>query len=133
MPQLETLVIVFLLPVPNRDVRGQLIHLPITTHDTLPDLRWFVFNGVSAYMEAVVHRITTPRLESVSIDFFKQLTHSVPRLLQFMNTTEIPRFASADFIFSGDEAEVMIYPRVRDNVYALSITVKCCHLDWQVS
>jgi hypothetical protein len=84
-------------------------------------------------MEAVVHRITTPRLESLSIDFFKQLTYSVPRLLQFMNTTENPRFASANFRFSGDEVEVMIYPRGRDNVYALSITVKCCHLDWQVS
>ena len=39
MPQLETLVIVFLFPVPNRDVERQLMHTPIMTHVTLPNLR----------------------------------------------------------------------------------------------
>jgi hypothetical protein len=50
-----------------------------------------------------------------------------------MNTTETLRFGSTNFRFSGEEVEVKIYPRGRDNVYALSITVKCCHLKWQVS
>jgi hypothetical protein len=90
--------IAFSFPVPNRDVERQLMHTPITTPVTLPNLRWFEFQGVSAYMEAVVGRITTPRLEKLSIQFFKQLTFSVPRLLQFMNTTENLRFDSAEFM-----------------------------------
>ena len=64
MPQLETLMITFLFPVPNRDVERQLMHRPIITQVTLPNLRCFAFQGDSAYMEAVVHRITSPRLES---------------------------------------------------------------------
>lgn len=44
---------------------------PIIINMTLPNLRWFGFRGVSAYMEAVVRRISTPRLD---IRFFNR-TH----------------------------------------------------------
>ena len=88
MPQLETLHILFLFPVPNHDVERQLMQTPILTRVTLPNLRWFAFRGVSAYMEAVVRRITTPRLERFGIYFFEQLTFSIPRLVQFMNAAE---------------------------------------------
>jgi hypothetical protein len=74
MPQLETLMIYISFPVPNRDVERQLMHTPIMTHITLPNLRWFRFTGGSAYMEAVIGRITAPRLEMLLIGFFKQLT-----------------------------------------------------------
>ena len=73
MPQLETLLVLFLFPVPNHDVEGQLIHTPTITHVTLPNLRNFGFKGVSAYMEAVVRRITAPRLDFLSIQLFHQL------------------------------------------------------------
>ncbi|KAI0282462.1 hypothetical protein BGY98DRAFT_85581 [Russula aff. rugulosa BPL654] len=88
MPQLESLEMAFSFPVPNRDVARQLTHTSIITHITLPNLRLFWFQGVSAYLEAVLYRITTPRLESLRIRLFKQLTFSVPCLPQFMNTTE---------------------------------------------
>ena len=101
------------------------MHTPIMTHVTLPNLRWFEFQGVSAYMEAVVRRITTPRLEKLGIQFFKQLTFSVPRLLQFMNTTENLRFDSAKFKFSWDEVHVEVYPPEEAEMYALSINVDC--------
>jgi hypothetical protein len=58
-PQLESLEIAFTFPVPNRDVETQLIHTPITTHITLLNLRLFWFQGISAYLEAVLCRITT--------------------------------------------------------------------------
>ena len=54
MPQLETLDVAFTFPVPNRDVERQLTHTPITTHITLPNLRLFVFQGVSAYLRLFV-------------------------------------------------------------------------------
>ena len=132
MPQLESLEIAFTFPVPNRDVERQLTHAPITTHITLPNLRLFWFRGVSAYLEAVVCRITTPRLKSLQIYFFKELTFSVPRLVQFMNTTETLRFDNAVIMFKNKEIDVlMLFPEA--NMFAFHISVDCCHLDWQVS
>ena len=84
MPQLEILLIAFRFAVPNRDVERQLMRTPIVTHVTLPNLRFFALQVVSAYSEAVLSRITAPRLENFRIGYFKQLTYSVTQLLQFM-------------------------------------------------
>lgn len=75
-----------------------------------------MFRDISAYMGAVVCRITTPRFERLDIRFFKQLTVYLPRLLQFMDTTNNLRFSAAELKFSDENADVQ---------YALSIAV-CC-------
>ena len=126
-------MVAFLFPIPDYGAERQLIDPPITVHVTLPNLRWFTFKGVCAYIEAVVRRVTTPRLESLAIEFFKQLTFSVPRLLHIMNTTENLKFNNVKFEFSEEHVDVMVYPREETDIYALSITVKCWLLDWQVS
>jgi hypothetical protein len=133
MPQLETLLVAFFFPVPDRYVGRQLMRMPIMTHVTLPNLRWFAFQGVSTYMEAVTCRITTPRLEKFGVQFFLLPTYSVPRLLQFVNTTESLRFDSAEFKFSEERVYVYVYPRDAKPRDAISIFVDCWHLDWQVS
>jgi hypothetical protein len=132
MPQLESLAITFAFPVPNRDVERQLIHTPITTHITLPNLRLLSFRGVTAYLEAVVCRITTPRLETLLIQLFKQLTFSFPRLTQFMNTTENFRFDNARIMFKNKEIDMGMVFRDAD-MYSFFVTIDCWHLDWQVS
>ena len=132
MPQLESLDIAFTFPVPNRDVERQLTDTPITTHITLPNLRLFWFRGVSAYLEAVVCRITTPRLESLQIRLFKQLTFSVPRLPQFMNTTENLRFDNAVIRFKDKQIRMLMSFREAET-YAFVVRVDCWHPDWQVS
>ena len=132
MPQLENLMIAFAFPVPNRDVKRQLTHTPITTHITLPNLRLFWFRGVSAYLEAVICRMTTPRLENMQIRLFKQLTFSVPRLSQFMDTTENIRFDEAVIMFQEKQIHVGMSFR-EANTYSFVITVHCWHLDWQIS
>ena len=132
MPQLEMLLIAFLFPVPNHDVMRQLMHTRITTHATLPNLRRFEFQGVSAYMEAVIRRITTPRLEKLRIQFFNQLTFSVPCLLQFMNTTENIRFNHAVLQFFKGKVYVWMISD-EDEMCSHHIKVPCWHLDWQVS
>ena len=131
MPQLENLEIVFTFPVPNRDVERQLTHTPITTHITLPNLRLFVFRGVSAYLEAIVCRITTPRLERLDIILFNQLTFSVPCLGQFMNTENL-RFDNAAIMFSDKQIDLVMYFHGA-NTYAFFVGVDCRQLDWQVS
>jgi hypothetical protein len=114
-------------------VERQLTRTPILTHVTLPNLRDFEFQGPSAYMEAVVHRITTPLLENLEIVFFNQLTFTIPRLLQFINTTENLRFNRVRFLFFSDTVEVEVHPHEEAETYAFSMTVKCWHFDWQVS
>jgi hypothetical protein len=110
MPELEILTIFFVFPVPIRDV----------------------FQGVSAYLKALFRRITAPRLQTLEIDFFKQITFSVPRLLQFINIKNF-RFNSAKFQFFDDNVDMKVYPHVGATMYAFSIVVYCQHLDRQVS
>ena len=133
MPQLETLLVAFTFPVPNLVVKSQFMLTPVMTQVTFPNLRSFAFRGVSAYLEAVVHRITAPRLEKLDIQFPQQLTFSVPLLVQFMNTTENLKFSSAKFKFLVDGVHVKVYPHDEAEIYAISTVVRCRHLDWQVS
>ena len=132
MPQLETLAIYFKFSNHSRDVVVQLAHTPIIAPVTLPNLHYFQFHGVSAYLEALVHWITTPRLEKLNIDFFNQLTFYVPCLLEFMNTTENLRFDTASFKFSDRRARVEAYYHGETGA-AFNMRIYCWHLDWQVS
>jgi hypothetical protein len=134
MPQLEILVIYFHFAVPNRDVERQLMRTPIMTHATLLNLRLFALRCVSAYSEAVLSRITASRLEIFVIRYPKQLTFSVPQLLQFIGRIENVRFDRAEFRFFNDRVYVGVNPAETNMpLDAFSITVKCWHLDWQVS
>jgi hypothetical protein len=133
MSQLETLVIDFSFPVLDRDVERQLMHSPIPAHITLPNLLIFVFQGDNAYMEALVHRISTPCLKSLSIELFNQPTFSVPPFLPFINTIENRRFTFAKFWFFGEKVCVAFYPYGEAEMTTLHIDIGCWHLDWQVS
>jgi hypothetical protein len=134
-PQLESLQIYFKFYIPDRDIERKL-EAPIIESVTLPNLLRFWFRGVGTYLEALVHRITTPRLEKLRIEFFNQPTSrcSIPRLLQFMNTTKNQRFDSARFKFTDKFVEVAVYLHERKfTKCALAITVYSWHLDWQFS
>jgi hypothetical protein len=134
MPQLEILQIFFNFAVPNRDVERQLMRTPIMTHVTLPNLRTFTFQAVSAYSEAVLSRITASRLEHFQIYYLKQLTFSVPQLLQFMGRTENFRFDRVWFHFYSERVYVEVNsPENNMPVDPFSLSVDCWHLDWQVS
>ena len=132
MPQLENLVIASSSPVPNHVVERQLDITPTITHVTLPNLRWFSYQGVSASLEALVGAIIAPNIQQLRVDFFNQLTFKIPRLLPFINTTENLRFGIAGLKFSDERVDVALYPR-EAMTYAFGINVHCSHLDWQVS
>ncbi|KAH9983227.1 hypothetical protein BJV74DRAFT_626908 [Russula compacta] len=68
MPQLETLWFNFHSFIPNHDLERQLLHTPVLTHTTLPNLRRFAFGGGSAYLEALLPHMTTPVLERLRIE-----------------------------------------------------------------
>ena len=132
MSQLEIVLIMFHFPVSDRDVERQLMRTPITTHVTLPNLRLFAFRAVSAYSEAVLSRITAPRLEIFQICYPKELSTSVPELLQFMRRTENLRFDHAEFYFFSEQVCVVVNPP-KAKMFSFSINIDCSHLDWQVS
>jgi hypothetical protein len=132
MPQLETLVIYFSSPIPGRDMDRLLSPTPIIKPVTLPNLRWFWFQGCSAYLEAVVRWITTPRLERPQIFFFEQLTFSVPQLVQLMNTTENLRFNAVAVDFSREQVDTATSFPGNAEIY-LYMRVICPHLDRQAS
>jgi hypothetical protein len=133
MPQLETLLIGSFFAVPNREIERQLSLKPTITTAALPNLHQIKYRGVSAYLEALVQQITASRLEKLHVVYFNQLTFSIPRLVQFMNTTENLRFDSGRFRFDDDKVYVHIYPRDRAEMNTLFINVDCWYLDWQVS
>jgi hypothetical protein len=132
-PQLEALEIGFCSPAPDREIKGQLLHRPITTHVTLPGLLWFSFWGISAYLEALLPHVTTPLLKKFKVHFFTQLSISVPRLLQFMTATEHLRFISVRFLFYHKAVAVYVTVRGRAESEDFFMQVFSQHLDWQVS
>ena len=97
MLQLETLGVQFSCP-PTLGIERSLLHIPITTHITLPNLRWFGFMGASAYLEVILPQITTPLLEKLQITFFHQFTPPVLHLSQFISLTESLRFRSINLM-----------------------------------
>ena len=105
---------------------------PIITHVTLPDLHFFSFGGVSIYLEALLPHVTTPLLETLKLQFFNQLTFSVPRLLEFMTTADNFRFNRVMLLFYHEAVAVYVYSSVGTGV-CFTVDVYCGHLDWQVS
>ena len=123
MPQLETLGVHFSRP-PALDIERLPLHMPIVTHVTLPNLRWFGFMGISAYLEAILPRITTPLLEKLQIAFFRQLTPPVLHLSQFMSSTESLRFNSINLTFFREYITLRVYPSDGADMFAYALWLK---------
>jgi hypothetical protein len=137
LPHLEELEIDFMCPVLNSEIESQLSHMPITIQVTLPNLRRFNFWGISDYLETLLPHMTTPLLQALSVDFFNQVTFSVPRLRQFIITTEYFRFSSAGLLFYREGVFMVLEnPLVGSGPTRLAYftaNITCRHLDGQVS
>jgi len=133
MPQLEKLQVGFHSPVPNHDVEIQLSDTPMRTHVTFPNLHWFGFQGVSAYLDALLSHMATPSLERFYVWFLNQLTYTMPNLLQLSSTKENLRFTMAYVAFSRDLALVKMHSYQGDVIRQVNVHVKCGRSDRQVS
>ncbi|KAI0247374.1 hypothetical protein BJV78DRAFT_942951 [Lactifluus subvellereus] len=132
MPNLEVLAIGFRSPTPSRDFK-ELSHTPIVTHITLPNLHWFSFRGVSAYLERLVARVHAPRLKKLQIQFFNQLTFTIPRLVQFISFTENFMFNVVGLIFSENGVVLTADSHEKQRIKPFYVHIMCKHLDWQVA
>jgi hypothetical protein len=133
LPQLDELQISFRSAIPNRDIERQLLHTPVITHVTHPNLRVFYFVGVSGFSEAVLAHMAGPLLETFRVQFFNQLNFSIPHLQNFMMSAENLRFSRARFIFHHEAVAMFAFPHVESEWNNFSFLVPCAHLDWQVS
>jgi hypothetical protein len=133
LPQLESLTISFLSPLPNFEVARHLLDIPPMTRVTLPNLRWFRFRGVSTYLEGLLARIDAPVLSALQIVFFNQLTFTVPCLLDFMHTSENLSFSAVRLEFIGDGFVLRKDYQEEQMLGPFYLKVLCRHLDWQVS
>jgi hypothetical protein len=98
MPHLEKLVVRFYTPTPR--VEPQLSSTSVMTHITLPNLRIFIFRGVSPYLDALLAWIAAPLLNNFDISISKQPPFVVPHLLRFMRTTQNFDLSAIELNFS---------------------------------
>ena len=134
MPQLEVLEIHCSFPDPSHE--DVLMHTLIPACVTLPNFCSFMFQGDDVFMNALVHRISTPCLKSLVIPFLNQPTFLVPHFLRFMNPTGNFRFNHAKFKFFGESVCVDFYhheAEIAAEWSDLRIYIGCWHLDWQVT
>jgi len=132
MPQLEILGILFNSHFPSRDIERQLFRTPMVSRATLPNLRWFGFQGASAYLEALLPCVTMPLLERLQVMFFNQLTYPIPHLQQFTSTAENLRLNTATLTFLLDHLTMVAYPHKGARMFTLVVAIGGRHLDWQV-
>jgi hypothetical protein len=88
---------------------------------------------VSDYLSDHYSESSPRRLERLKGVFYKQLTFSIPCLLQFVNTIESFRFDSAKFEFFRTQVHIEVYPHEEAKTHAFSVITDCRHLDGQVS
>ena len=129
MPRLETLEVSFHSPIASHHVE-KWSYIPLVI---LPNLRWFGFQGASAYLEALLPRITMPLLEKLQIVYFNQLTFVVPHLVQFMGAIENLKSRSAAFWFQRHSVIMATFSHEGAKRHTFYMEVLCSHFDWQVA
>ena len=133
LPRLETLEIASI----SRHVSAewQASDTPSNTHVTLPNLRSFGFEGMSAYLEALLPGLATPLLEGLQSAFLNRMSSSVPCLLSCRTTPDIPNVSvgSSWFRFNHKGVSVCVCPSNGDRTYVFSLHAFGRGLDPQLS
>ena len=131
MPHLVTFKTSFHPALFNRRVERQLSRMPLSTYVTLPTLRWFGFEGPSAYVGAVLPRITMPLLKVTEIVLttsdLPNLTSSMLFALQSMCKTENPRLYDVKVTFYNAHVVVTMYPHKRNGMPTLLLRLLDLH------
>jgi hypothetical protein len=104
------------------------------TSFTLPALKEFHFKGVTEYLEELVTRIDTPRLNGMDITFFNQINFDFPRLAQFVHSTPTLRARNEAHV-QFDDYFAGVGFRYRTSTFSLDnllIKISCREPDWQL-
>jgi hypothetical protein len=104
---------------------------PPPTRFVLPTLKKLLFKGVNEYLEELVARIDTPRLDQLLITFFNDIDFDTPELIQFITLT-FGALKDLHLIFDSLAAWVALQQpaSLRADV---RVGVSCRVPDWQLS
>ncbi|KAI0288913.1 hypothetical protein BC826DRAFT_651389 [Russula brevipes] len=104
---------------------------PRLIRTVLPTLEYFVFRGVSEYLEDLTSRIVAPLLRKLDITFFNQLIFNTPRLWSFIGRAEKLRSRNeAQMVFTRNYIKLYLMTAGRMGV---ELTILCRVSDWQLS
>jgi hypothetical protein len=109
---------------------------PPPTRSVLPALKSFWFKGVNEYLEELVARIDTPRLDRLLTTFFNDIDFNTPELNQFISRTPtLGAYDEARLIFHRREAQVRLCPfqTERSDHRIAEVKILCQVSDWQLS
>ena len=104
----------------------------------LPALVYLEFKGTSEYLEDLVARVDTPRLNETHVTYLNQLIFDTPRFHQFLSRAE--QFESpnrADVNFDTRDVVVSLSPSIAivdpEEDAGILFRISCTDLDWQLS
>ena len=104
-----------------------------STRFVLPVLTYFLFKGVSEYLDDLVARIDAPQLNTLQITFFNQIVFDAPQLVQFVGRTPTLKLLErVDVVFTDRAAEVKLSSQTSGSG-RLNVKISCREIGWQVS
>ena len=135
LTSLKSLYLHFLYRRPRPVLQSRRPHPPPVTRSILPNLTKFEFKGVSEYLEEILARIDSPRLNGLNITFFNQIIFDTPQLFQFVS--QIPTLGALEkgyISFDSDAAFVGFTTQTStSDQYELSMRIQCTTSEWQLS
>jgi hypothetical protein len=109
---------------------------PPPTRSVLPALKTFWFKGVNEYLEELVARIDTPRIDRLLTTFFNDINFNTPELNQFISRTlTLGAYDEARLIFHRRGAQVRLcqFQPERSDHRIAEVHILCQVSDWQLS
>ena len=131
LPHLEELSIGFTIPIPLPSTEEKLLPAPML-RVTLPTLKRLLFRGVGVYLENLVAQIKAPLLQRLTITLFFELTYTLEKLSQFVQTAEGLRCLPARVLFNSVGVSVVTSNGESQESRGLTLNVGCEPLDWQI-
>jgi len=134
MPHLQKLSLGFLSTIPRPGFRGEpFLPRGQIARVTLPALTQLVYQGASAYIEALLARVETPLIQDIDITLFNQLTLRIPQIRAFIRNLETFRPTRTRIGFAKTSAHLIVSGQRPSESPDISLAVSCARLDFQVS
>ena len=106
---------------------------PPSTRTVLSVLAHFTFKGVCEYLEDLVARFDSPRLNSFEATFFNDIVFDTPQFTQFIGRTPtLDAFDEASVFLWDHHASIKLSSKTSGDG-DLKVGISCGELDWQVS
>ena len=135
LTSLEVFTLHFLYRRPRPVLESRRPPPPPVTRSILPSLTRLEFKGVSEYLEEILARIDSPRLNGLSITFFNQIIFDTPQLFQFVSQIPTLEALEKGYIEFYSKAVFVGFTTQTSTSdwYELSMRIQCTTPEWQLS